>query len=299
MYFFYIDESGTKDTQTGTTTRQDGSEVHREHIYALTAVSLYEFRWRAFEREITNLKLELSDQHHRKTGTRFELAACEVKSVWMRLPSLRQRESPFLHALSDADRTRIADTYYAQLQSCRMKVFSVVVDKRCLRAHMDHDTLFKKAYELLLERIEHYMAEFHPKHQALIVMDDSGRQENRSLAMKHAYIQREGNGNVHFRHIVEYPMFTDSALSNGVQLADLCGYNVYRAFRNRDFSYPFFERLLDCFYRSERTGKDKLDGLKVWPNESELVEFARQSWSARQTAQPTLFGWAAKAKEGK
>lgn len=154
---------------------------------------------------------------------------------------------------------------------------------------MDHDILFKKAYELLLERIEQFMYEFHPNHQALIVMDDSGRQENRSLAMKHAWIQREGNANVHFRHIVEYPMFTDSALSNGVQLADLCGYNIYRAFRNQDFAYPFFDKLLDYFYRSERTGEEKLDGLKVWPNESELVEFARQSWIARQTNQPTLW----------
>ena len=193
----------------------------------------------------------------------------------MRLPEQRVRESPFLNALIDKDRTRIAEEFYAQLSPMRMHLFSVVVDKRKLFGHVDHDILFKKAYEMLLERIEHYLWEFHPKHEGVIVIDDTGRTTNRSLAMKHAYIQREGNQVMRFHHVVEYPMFTDSALSNGVQLADLCGYNVYRAFRNKDFAYPYFAKMLDRFYCSHKTPENKLDGLKVWPDDSELVEFAR------------------------
>jgi hypothetical protein len=92
-----------------------------------------------------------------------------------------------------------------------------------------------------------------------------------------------------FHHIVEYPLFTDSALSNGIQLADLCGYNVYRAFRNMDFEYPFFTRIIDRIYCSQQTSGDKLDGLKVWPDDSELVEFARQGWIAYKSKQPTLW----------
>jgi len=178
-----------------------------------------------------------------------------------------------------------------------MRIFSVIVDKRKLLEHIDQDKIFKKAYELLLERIEHYLAEFFPKHQGLLIIDDNGKPANRSLSMKHAYFQREGNKNVHFRHIVEYPLFTDSALSNGIQLADLCGYNVYRAFRNRDFSYPFFARNLEYFYFSEQTQDSNLDGLKVWPNESELIEFGRQGWLAHKTRQPTLWGGLSKKKK--
>lgn len=289
MYFFYIDESGTKDPEVSST-KPDGTVITKEHLYVLTAVSLFEFKWRDFEREIANLKMELSDHLHRLSGTRYDLAKCEVKSTWLRLPSLRAKESPFLHALVDKDRTRIAEAFYAQLTPMRMHLFSVVVDKRKLHGHVDHDILFKKAYEILLERIEHYLWEFHPKHQGVIVIDDTGRTENRSLAMKHAFIQREGNQVMRFHHIVEYPMFTDSALSNGIQLADLCGYNVYRAFRNKDFTYPYFARMLDRFYSSQRTSNDKLDGLKVWPDDSELVEFARQGWITHKTKQPTLWG---------
>jgi hypothetical protein len=288
MYSFYIDESGSTDPDVSGT-HADGTTFAKDHLYVLTAVSLFEFKWRDFEREITNLKLELSDHLQRLKGLRYVLAECEVKSTWLRIPALRAEKSPFLQTLNPGDLSRLADAFYDQLSPMRMHVFSVVVDKRKLHGHVTHDILFKKAYELLLERIEHYLWEFHSKHQGLLVIDDNGRVANRSLAMKHAFIQREGNQVMRFHHIVEYPMFTDSALSNGIQLADLCGYNVYRAFRAKDFSYPYFAKMLDRFYCSQRTAAEKLDGPKVWPEDSELVEFARQGWIAHKTKQPTLW----------
>ena len=80
---------------------------------------------------------------------------------------------------------------------------ATVIDKRYLQPHVDHEILHKKAYEFLLERIEQYMAEYHPKHNALIVMDDTSKELNRAVAMKHALFQRKGNQNVRFRHVVE------------------------------------------------------------------------------------------------
>ena len=38
-------------------------------------------------------------------------------------------------------------------------------------------------------------------------------------------------------------MFVRSELSAGVQLADLCSYNIYRAFKYGDLTYPFFQRI--------------------------------------------------------
>ena len=286
MYFFYIDESGTRDPET-TKTQADGTTRPKEHLYVLTAVSLFERRWHAFERDIGRLKREFADRLYHLTKVRFDLADCEVKSTWLRIQRQRERESPFLTALTDADRTQLAETYYAQLGPNHMHIFSVVIDKRKLHDHVDHDILHKKAYELLLERIEHYLAEFHPKHQGIIVMDDTDKTINRSLSLKHEFFQREGSGAVWFKHLVEYPFFADSKLSNGVQLADLCGYNVYRAFRSLDFQYPYFQRLLPHFYSSRQTDPLKLDGLKIFPNDSELVEFARRGCADFKTKQPT------------
>jgi len=75
MYFFYIDESGTHDPSL-VGTRKDGTKFDKEHLYVLTAVSLFEYKWRNFEREITNVKLELSDNLYRRMGSRFDLAQC-------------------------------------------------------------------------------------------------------------------------------------------------------------------------------------------------------------------------------
>jgi hypothetical protein len=277
MYFFYVDESGTRDPEVSKTTA-DGRIIAKEHLYVLTAVSLFAARWRAFDRSIANLKLEFCDNLYRAKKGRFDLADCEVKSTWLRITKQREKESAFLTELTEGERTRLAEMFYQQLALQRMHVFSVVIDKHKLWSHMDHDKLHKKAYELLLERIEHYLTEYHPKHDGVLVMDDTDKTINRSLSMKHAYFQREGNQRMMFKHIVEYPFFTDSKLSNGVQLADLCGYNVYRAFRGPDFQYAHFQRLLPHFYFSEQTDFLKLDGLKVFPDESELIEFGRRGW---------------------
>ncbi len=277
MYFFYIDESGSRDPQIAGT-RQDGSTFAKDHLYVLTAVGLYEWRWRRFERAIANLKLELLHDLRRVHHVAMDLSNCEVKSTWLRVPKEREAHSQFLHLLDDAQRLRITQTYYQQIREHKMILFSAVIDKRKLHDHMTPELLHKKAYELLLERMENYLAEFHPNHQGLVVIDDTQRQLNRAIALKHAFFQRQGNTNVRFNHIVEYPFFTESTLSNGIQLADLCAYNVYRAFRNLDFRYQFFESIIPSIYSSKQTHSAKLDGLKVFPEDSDLVAFARDGF---------------------
>lgn len=74
MYFFYLDESGSRDPSVGT------PENPKEHIYVLLAVGMYERQWRPFEWEISQLKLELADRLQEDGKGPFELADCEVKS---------------------------------------------------------------------------------------------------------------------------------------------------------------------------------------------------------------------------
>ncbi len=280
MYFFYFDESGSRDPKVE---GQDkgGSNFAKDHLYVLTALSLYEKKWAAFDQEISALKLRLRTKLYREKQIELpSLADCEVKSTSLRLSKSPGKKgySPFVHNLDDSEKTTLSELFFSQLAKHNMRLFAVVIDKRKLRDHMTGEQMHKKAYELLLERIEHYLWEYYPKHGGLIVMDDTQKQLNHAVAMKHAWFQRDGNANLRFKHIIEYPFFTDSRLSNGVQLADLCSYNIYRAFRSGDFTYPYFEKLLPHFYRSRRTGDGKLDGLKVFPDDSELIQFAADGY---------------------
>jgi hypothetical protein len=68
------------------------------------------------------------------------------------------------------------------------------------------------------------------------------------------------------------PLFVRSELSNGVQLADLLAYNVYRCFRYEDASYPFFQRILPHVWASKFTPAHLLEGIAVFPAESPLVQ---------------------------
>lgn len=274
MYFFYIDESGSRDPSIGT------KEKPKDHLYVLLAVGLYERQWRPFDGTISRVKLELAERLWREGKGRFDLADCEVKSNWLRNPKEREDRSPFLHALTDKERERLVAAYFDQLGPRKAVIMAAVVDKRHLHDYVTHETLHKKAYEFLLERIQQYMREYHLKHQALIVMDDTSTQLNRAVAMKHAFFQRAGNQNLQFPQIVEYPFFTASELSHGVQLADLLAYNVYRAFKMEDLNFPYFGMLVPHFYRRE-TGQ-LLDGLKVWPEPSPLIAIARAKWETEK-----------------
>ncbi len=66
-------------------------------------------------------------------------------------------------------------------------------------------------------------------------------------------------------------MFVSSATCVGVQLADLCCYNVYRRFKDNNPDYAFFKRIEPFFYNSGNTAPEKKDGLKVFPPNSEFA----------------------------
>ena len=110
----------------------------------------------------------------------------------------------------------LTNVYFEQVAKRNTVVVASVIDKRYLRVDTTFKMLHQKAYELLLERIQGYMNDHHPQHQALIIMDDMDKDLNRAVAMQHASFLRSGNWNTTFQNIVEYPFFTRSELSNGV-----------------------------------------------------------------------------------
>ena len=271
MYFFYVDESGNLDPSISGE-RADGTSFAKDHVYVLAAVSLFEHRWHGFEKTLNRKKWELIDVIRRSgSAYKLELADCEIKSTWIRIPKERAKR-PFLASLTDSELKQLTSLYYQQLSHHFMRVFAVVVDKRHLHGYMDSGKLHRKAWELLLERIEIFMRQEHSKHQAVLITDDISRERNQSLAMKHAFIQSEGTATgTWLSHIAEMPLFVRSELSNGVQLADLLAYNVYRCFRNEDPDYPFFVKTLPHLWASENMPTGSIAGLQVFPPESPLT----------------------------
>ncbi|NLH74988.1 MAG: DUF3800 domain-containing protein [Verrucomicrobia bacterium] len=269
MLLFYIDESGNRDPRLKIP-RADGSLIDGDPIYVLTAVSLFEHRWHGFEKTLNRHKNRLISSLSREKHLRLDLPDAELKSNWLRQPKARA-DRPFLANLAPDELERLVDLFYQQLGYHHMNIFAVVADKRHLRDYMDAPKLHRKTWELLLELVEQFMRNVHPRHQAIMVNDDVGREANRSLALKHAYILDQGTAEgTWLRHICEMPMFVRSELSNGVQLADLCSYNIYRAFKTGDLAYPFFARIVPHIWSRSNAATKPFSGIRVFPENSPM-----------------------------
>ena len=266
MHLFYLDESGTRDPSIGT------AEKPKEHLYVLLAVGMHEKHRPSFELDITGLKMELASRLHRDGQGQFGFLDCEVKSSWQRRPSEREKCSPFLTKLSDKERARISDTFFNQISDRDTVVMACVVDKRFLKGIVTGEVVHMTAYKHLLEGIQCYMEEYQTGQGALIVMDDMGTRFNQAMMEEHVSLQYSNNGNMAFPSILEGPFFVCSESSNGVQLADLLAYSVYRAFRYENLGYPYFRKTLSNFYQG--CGEASLRGLYVWPSDSPLQAFA-------------------------
>ncbi|MCE5228688.1 DUF3800 domain-containing protein [bacterium] len=285
MFFFYVDESGTLDPDCNPIVGLNGSSRSKEHLYVLTAVSLFDHRWHGFEKTINRQKRALIDLIQERTGMRLDLSDCEIKSTWVRIPKERARHR-FLSQLANQELTDLCDLFYRQLAYHRMQVFCVVLDKRYLADHMDQAKIHRKAWELLLERIEEFMRIHNPSHQALLICDDVSIQANRSLALKHAYLLENGTKrDLWLKHICEMPHFVRSELCNGVQLADLVGYNFYRTFRDQNTSYPFMLKVLKYLWSPSSNQVNDPKGLYVFPGESPLRELREELGRKRAQSQ--------------
>src|SRR5208337_4142037 len=98
----------------------------KDPLYVLTAVSLFEKQWFHFEREISNVKLEMADDLKRVKQLDFDLADCEVKSTWLRIKKVRDEESLFLKELSADSITKLSEVFFRQLADRHMTVFTVI-----------------------------------------------------------------------------------------------------------------------------------------------------------------------------
>lgn len=198
----------------------------------------------------------------------------EVKSTLLRNEKARQRH-PFSLYQTDEERMELVNEFYSQLEKCNVVLISVVIDKKqiipCSRL-ANQQELHNKAWELLCERVESFMNERHPKHKAILITDDTDKQKNLQTTRAHVNLYKHGaSSGLSLRHIVEMPLFVSSATCVGVQLADLCCYNVYRRFKDDNPDYEFFKRIEPFFYNSDNTDPNKKDGLKVFPSAGEAA----------------------------
>ena len=113
-----------------------------------------------------------------------------------------------------------------------------------------------RAYSRLLERIEAMMAEDYPDEMAIVALDSADQATDTKRALNF------GNflfGNPTGRacvHIVETPFFVSSAVTTGIQIADLVAYALAQQNLGRDDLKHVGERVRELEWRTSRQDMD-------------------------------------------
>jgi hypothetical protein len=273
MYLFYVDESGNRGVRVEGDIRPYPPE---NRFYVLLACGILEHYWYKFEQHLNSIKRRVLGRVNTELALRhpgaFGLHDAEVKSQIIR-NALTRNGSAFWRHVTLEEIEEIAAAVFTALEYYHVEICAVVIDKEYLLPEFDSNKLHRKSYELLLERIQHLMDEKYRKHKALLIVDGANSTENLSLIQKHDFFVNEGrtSSGCKLDKIVQSPLFVGSHLAVGIQVADVCAYNVYRAFSSSDLRYEYFRRLLPFFYDRPNALPDKIYGLKVFPPESPMT----------------------------
>lgn len=272
MYLFYVDESGNRGVRSDSSREPYANE---NRFYVLLACGVLEHYWYKFEQHINSIKRRILARVNGELALKhpgaFDLQDAEVKSQIIR-NVLTRRGSQFWRHVAMEEIEEIAGAVYSALEFYHIDICAIVVDKEYLPDYFDSNKLHRKSYELLLERVQTLMREQYRKHKALLIVDGANNTENLSLIQKHDFFVNEGRTSSGSRldKIVQSPLFINSQLAVGIQIADVCAYNVYRAFSSNDLRYEYFLRLLPYVFDRSQAMPDKIYGLKVFPPESPM-----------------------------
>lgn len=140
-----------------------------------------------------------------------------------------EQEGKAVEFLSRRALTRVAakrefvDSFFEVLRDFELTVFGIVME-RPDRVPYQGPNFLQTQYRWLLERIDRFMEREHPKYMAIPIFDGQDPTSNRIFSECFtAFMARTDAGRA-MQHIVPSPLFVDSSITPGIQIADLFAY---------------------------------------------------------------------------
>jgi len=209
---FYTDESGSTDNY------QCLLENGKTPIFTLSSVALPINQWRSFDRDFNNLKGKFfPEQLARKTRKEeIEIKGNEITSPRNK-DSLRRQE--FLKRS------------FSLLKKYDAKIFAVTFIKSCDNP-ISSRSIYTHGFQVLLERYDHFIKTSKKYDTGLIICDSragafKGNSLDKEVAKSYqSYIFGNRIGRT-LTSINESPLFADSKITVGIQLADIISSVIY------------------------------------------------------------------------
>jgi hypothetical protein len=213
MYFFYVDESGSPEGH------HEPLRNGETPIFTLNAIALHKERWRLFGARF----LALKQRYYRtEVGTGRPLYH-EVKGSSLVAPRNRgsRRNLAFLK-----DVLRLCDEQ-------NVRAFSIIFLKDNVNP-TGKASLYTMALQYLVERFQSFLEEKDEHPHGLIIVDSRVHNLDLNVAKSHqSFVFGNEIGRACDR-ILEAPLFVDSKLTVGVQVADIVGALVYATYYARN-----------------------------------------------------------------
>ena len=206
MYFFYIDETG------GVTRHHEPLKNGETPIFCLNALAIHKSDWRRLDRQYLYLK---RDFFKSEIGTR-RAEYFEVKGNYLLAPGHRhnRRNAEFLRRT-----LRLCDGLGAQ-------AFSIAIMKNAA-SPATPKVLYSLALQYLVERLHLFLDSCSGDPNGILIVDSRTRELDAHVARSHlSYVFGHPTGRG-FHRILEAPLFADSRLTVGLQIADIIGSGIY------------------------------------------------------------------------
>ncbi len=256
MYLCYIDESGTPDIP--------GNTSH----YMLAGIAIPVWHWQTCERDIDKIKMkyDLVDEeihvawmlrtylgqsripdfenlaYHQRRRLMKQYRAQELYRL-QRANNPRQykqtkknfrKTSPYIHLTREERYEGIERIAQVVSQWRFARIFAECVDKLHFDPERRLRTVDEQAFEQVVSRFEHFLRAISTpdnKNYGILIHDNNETVARRHTALMKRFHQR-GTLWTDVNHIIETPLFVDSALTGMVQIADLAAYALRRYLEN-------------------------------------------------------------------
>jgi hypothetical protein len=115
------------------------------------------------------------------------------------------------------------ESLFEFLRELDLSVFAIVMDRPTQVPWVGTETLSTQ-YRWLLERVERHMENTYPNYFAVPVFDNRAPSQDRMFSQSYTGYMALNQYGKSMTHIMPSPLFADSALTPGIQVADLFAY---------------------------------------------------------------------------
>lgn len=168
-------------------------------------------------------------------------------------------------ALTKERKYQLLDELYHAIELLPIRVISVGIDKALVQAQKPHWNIFNAAWTFLCERFDMYIDDNgNSLNKGLIIVDKSSKMPEKEITNTVSRLRRFGSSFQDLSTLAEEPIFIDSHLREGIQVADACAYATLKNLNGHDKFTKYWD-VVRGKLRSNVYGEVSGYGLKIFP----------------------------------